>query len=110
MNKVSYKTIKQMNEYKKKLDTLYYVYEAMNNDYQKMKITTNKSSIQIKNLNRERSKLYLRMKELFDKDLDTTFVRYKILLSLIYVPDIKDILIEKYEHKHFRALINHYCV
>ena len=90
-----------MQNLQKKLDTFNYVYDAMNSDYQKMK--TAKIS------NTERLKLYRRMKELFDNDLDDTFHKYKFYLNMIH-PKTKDILIEKYEDKHFRATVNHYCL
>ena len=90
-----------MNKLKKKLDTFNYVYDAMNSDYQKMK--TAKIS------NTERLKLYCRMKELFDKDINHTFNTYKFYLTLVH-PSCVYFYIDEYEEKHLRQTLNHYCV
>ena len=91
-----------MNKLKTQVDTFNYVYDAMNSDYQKMK--TAKIS------NTEQSKLYRRMKELFDKDINHTFCLYKFHVNLVSSNTNLNPDIEEYEDKHFRQTLNHYCI
>ena len=91
-----------MQDLQKKLDTFNYVYDAMNSDYQKMK--TAKIS------NTEQMKLYLRMKELFDKDINNTFNSFVFYINLVSSNTNLNPDITEYEDKHFRQTLNHYCI
>jgi len=100
--KITYKSIYKMQNLQKKLDTFNYVYDAMNSDYQKMK--TAKIS------NTEQMKLYLRMKELFDKDINNTFNSFVFYINLVSSNTNLNPDITEYEDKHFRQTLNHYCI
>ena len=100
--KITYKSIYKMQDLQKKLDTFNYVYDAMNSDYEKMK--TAKIS------NTEQMKLYLRMKELFDKDINNTFNSFVFYINLVSSNTNLNPDITEYEDKHFRQTLNHYCI